>query len=138
VSRPLFTDLPHLHQLLKHNPEANKEFNQFLAKRGTETERLDKLQTALNELRVQNTFLTDQNEWQASLLEKQKAFIKTLGKQLEDGLQLHPLDFDNTDLGPEVTIRLDQLSVRKLLLLYWDVVADELERLAMKKNGSKP
>lgn len=126
--RPLLSDYPHLHQILKNDPVANQQFNAALSglvPAHTAT-RETQLQTELETARKKVISLEAQIKKDEATKYKQASFIKLLGDAVESQVQLDPYAKD-INTGRKYNIEFTPDQVRVAMRLHWDLIAGSME-----------
>lgn len=128
MPKPELSNYPHLHNLLKRDPKANKEFQDALKDaRGLASPPSDGEDAALETARRQVSELVrelqDKGKSQAKIIR----FIRLLGEVMEPQLKLRRYSEDVLEHNTyNITFSANQ--IRLALRLYWNVVGDEMER----------
>jgi hypothetical protein len=126
--RPVLSNYPHLHSILRNDPVANQQFNAAISglslpNTGSEEARLQKqLDDMRKSLIAQETKVKEAGR----LLMRQRAFIKLLGEVIESQTKLEPHTTD-IDRGRRYDISFSPDNIRVALRLYWDILSKDME-----------
>lgn len=126
--RPVLSNYPHLHNVLRNDPTANREFQSCISSMSQPDDAEE--QTQVNELNLTRASLHEalaRVEATNKKQEKVTRFIMLLGGLLEKQAHLNPYAQDLlTKTQYEITFSPDQ--IRMALKLYWDVVGEKMEQ----------
>jgi hypothetical protein len=126
--RPVLSQYPHLHNILRNDPVANQQFNAAIS--GLRLSPADddepKLQKQLDEARKQTKAQEGKVQEASKLLQRQRSFIKILGETIEAQTNLEPYSAD-IDKGRKYNIEFSPDQIRVALRLYWDVTSQDME-----------
>lgn len=123
--RPVLTNYPHLHNVLRNDPIANRDFNACLTEVGSPVgtaESSEALQTALDN---QAKLIKEVGDLQSEL-SKMKRFINLLGGVIEPQVHLRPYEQD-ASIQTSYEIKFNHNQIRTALRLYWEAVAQRME-----------
>lgn len=129
MAKPVLSNYPHLHSVLRNDTRANAEFNAILSAVGNPSLGAAREQELTDSLESERTLRTEMqlelNKAKA-VNEKTVRFIRLLGEVMEPQAQLRPY---SQDVSTKATydIKFNANQVRMALKLYWDVVADSME-----------
>lgn len=127
--RPLLTNYPHLHGVLRKDPLANRDFQTCLSDLKHPPPSTDPVITpamldAVNlRLREAQEALSKQDRVNV----KTVRFIRLLGEVIESQTKLQPYSQD-ASAREQYKIMFSPEQIRMVLRLYWDVIADDMER----------
>lgn len=123
--RPVLSNYPHLHNLLRNDPVANREFNACLTEVNAPTRAeapSSALETALD---AQTKLILEVTELKTQAV-KMRRFIDILGAVIEPQVHLRPYIQDAAVQGT-YDIKFSSNQLRMALRLYWDSVAQRME-----------
>jgi hypothetical protein len=129
AQRPVLSNYPHLHSILRNDPTANRDFNAILTavsapQTSASEDTLAELELSRRNLQDTLTKLQKQEKTQAKILR----FISLLGGVIEPQVRLSPYSQDLlTKTHYDVRFSPDQ--IRMALNLYWDAVGEGMENV---------
>lgn len=128
--RPILSNYPHLHSVLKNDSRANVEFNaailemtRFNARGNTvDAELVERLETSESNLQE---YIEKYNEME-KLTEATVRFIRLLGENIEVQTQLTPY-VEDLAKDKDYSIHFTAVQIRLALHLHWDVIGASME-----------
>ncbi len=133
MSLPPLSNFPRLYNLLRSDPQANKEFNDYVSriKSPVDAERRTKeLTDSLESERILRNETQDTLRQVRAITQKSVRFIRLLGEVIEPQVNLTPYSQD-VSMRTTYEIKFNATQIRMALKLYWDVLAENMENILM-------
>ena len=132
MARPALSSYPHLYNLLRNDPTANRDFNAILSaalspQPSASEDQLAELEVSRRNLQEAITKLQKQEKTQAKILR----FISLLGEVIEPQAKLKPYSQDLLTKS-HYDIRFSPDQIRMALHLFWDAVGERMENTIVK------
>ena len=128
AGKPVLSNYPHLHSILRNDPRANQEFNSALSS-------VRKVEVSGANANLEQALQTSEDNLQSALaqnashVEAQQRvlrFVKLLGELIEEQTHLQPYTQD-LSMQREYSIRFSASHIRLALRLHWDIIANAVE-----------
>lgn len=128
MSKPLLSNYPRLHGILKNDPQANADFNAIISalKSPLSADREKELTDSIEAERTLRAEIQVAAEKNGTVTKRTVRFIKLLGEVIEPQVQLQPYAQD-VSTKTTYTITFNATQIRMALKLYWDVLSSKME-----------
>ncbi len=140
LRRPLLSNFPHLHNILRNDARANAEFNAAITSVSgsnvtVTAEQNLKAQLSQSELNLQEYI--DKYNSMVKLTEATVQFIRLLGETIEVQTELTPYTEDIVKIR-DYTVHFTAAQIRLALHLHWDVIGRAMESQLARSLLSDP
>lgn len=140
MPKPVLSNYPHLHSILRNDARANTDFNAIisaLTTPGASIDREKEYEAGLEAERIR----ANESEERAKKSEASNAkgvrFIKLLGELIESQHQLSPYVQDVSE-KKHYEIRFSAAQIRMALRWYWDVLSGHMEDVLARGSKEDP
>lgn len=125
-TRPRLEHHPHLHALLKKDPTANQQFNQYITALANGTGAGEEPVSNITKVQTQLAEYIEKYQTQLKITSKTRRLLKLLGDAVEPQLNFKPYTQDISERA-SYEFKLDAGQIRLLMTMYWNLVAQEAE-----------
>ena len=140
MALPALASFPYLYSLLRNDPRANKEFNDYVSQARSPVASSRQLQDLTENLEAERKLRAEQQllaEKVGSTTKKTVRFIKLLGEVIESQVSLRPYTQD-VSLKATYSIVFNAGQIRMALKLFWDVMAQNMEDALTNASAVDP